>query len=110
MDVLIMSDTWIIPRPKKLYHLSKYDMYKKKKASAKSSADDEDDDDNVLFHAWARYSKVKKKRMSVAGVFVPEKETTPDSGYDSAGFLYSFVMFAVRLTYQIVRNQLVACD
>ena len=32
-------------KTKKLYHLSKYDMYKKKKASAKSSAHDEDDDE-----------------------------------------------------------------
>ena len=39
------------------------------------------------------------------------RETTPDLRYDSAGFLYSFVMFAVRSAYQIVRNSsLLATD
>ena len=33
-------------KTKKLYTLSKYDMYKKKKARAKSSTDDDDDDDD----------------------------------------------------------------
>ena len=60
----------------------------------------------VLFHAWARYSKEKKKRHSI----IPETSTI-DLGYDTAGFLISFVMFGIRSTYQIVRNNsLLATD
>ena len=40
-----------------------------------------------------------------------EKETATDLRYDGAGFVYSFVMFVVRSTYQIVRNNsLLATD